>query len=159
MKSVTALLTLRNSLRTNLTDPYTYAGGSARSGSTWVFYDEPTGVKYPMVEIIKIDNPTAVISIGGTQNPYWEQEFVIANVYVKVKNGFKATIGGIEYTNAQLVEYYLGEIKETLKGQFNTLWNNGVKGYKHIKTTKIEYDECNQLYFAAVTVVVMYFNQ
>ena len=67
-------------------------------------------------------------------------------------------ISGTEYKNAQLVEYYLGLIKTTLKGQFNTLFDAGVKNYKCVGTTNIEYGSNTQLYFGAVTCRVAWFS-
>ena len=161
MDSVTSLLTLRDNLRTNLRDPYLDAvgGGTARSGSTWVFYDEPLGSKYPLIEIEKLDNPSEVISMGGYQQTYWEKEQVFANIKISTKNGFKINVNNVEYMNAHLVEYYLGQIKSTLKAQFVTLWDAGVKGYVPINTTRIEQDKCSQNWFAMVTVRVEFFQK
>jgi len=52
--SITAINVVRDSLRENLIDPYTLAGGTARAGDTWIFANEPhTVTKYPTVEIKK----------------------------------------------------------------------------------------------------------
>ncbi len=157
MDSITCINAIRDSLRTNLTDPYVTAGGTARGGSYWIFANEPiTTYKYPMVQVLEVDNPTEVISIGSN---YWEYEQVFINLWFYTKNGFKITVGGTEYKNAQMVEYYKGQIKETLKAKFTTLFSAGVKGYKHINTTKVEYDPDTQLYYGAVTIRVMFFKQ
>lgn len=155
MDSVTCLTKLRDSLRTNLTDPYVTAGGADRGGSMWVFADEPhSAFKYPLIEIKKVDNPSEVLTIGPE---YWEREQVFANIFIYSKNGFKITVSGTEYSNAQLVEYMLGQIKTTLKAQFSTLFSEGVKSYKHVNTTIIEYNPDTQLYFASVTVRVEFY--
>lgn len=154
--SVTAINTIRDSLRDNLVDPYETAGGS-RESNMYIFSNEPHSTfKYPQIELLKIDNPSSPISIGSN---YWEQEEVIINIWFYTKNGFKITPASTEYQNAQLVEYYLGQIKETLKENFNTLSDAGVKGYKHINTTKVDYDKDTQLYFGACTIRVRFFKQ
>lgn len=147
---------MRDSLRDNLSDPYILAGGS-RSSDSYIFGDEPVaGAKYPQIQIKKVDNPTENISIGSE---YWEHEMLFLNIWFYSKNGFKITVGGTEYTNAQLVEYYQGLIKTTLKGQFNTLHDAGVGGYRHFNTTTVEYDPETQLYYGAVTIRVWYFSR
>ncbi len=144
---------VRDNLRTNLTDPYVTAGGSAR---TWIYTDEPlASAQYPRIQIKKVDNPTTPIDIGPN---YMEHEQLFLNIWFYNKAGFKITVNSVEYKNEQLTEYYLGQIKGTLKAQFNTLHNAGVGGYKHINTTNVEYDPETQLFFGAVTIRVWYFN-
>ena len=156
MDTVTALTTIRDSLRTNLQDPYETAGGSARSA--WIFADEPiTSPKFPIIEVKKADNPSDIISFGCTD--YWEQELVFMNIWFSCKNGFKVTISGTEYVNTKLAEYYLGQIKKTLKAQHTVLHTAGVGGLKAINTTKVEYDPTTQLYFGAVTMRVWFFHR
>ena len=153
--SINALTIIRNSLRVNLTDPYVLAGGTRGTNIEWCWLDEPVAVqKYPMIQLEKIDNPTRPISIG--QN-YWEEEKLFINIWFYSKHGFKLTISGTEYVNAPLVEYYLGKIKTTLKSQFSALHTAGVGSYKHINTTKVDYDPQTQLYYGAVTIGVRYF--
>ena len=155
MNSATAITTIRDSLRTNLTDPLVTAGGSRGTGVQWIWQDEPTTVaKYPSIQIEKINNPTKPISIGYN---YWEEETLFLNIWFYTKNGFKITVTGTEYINAQLVEYYQGLIKTTLKAQASTLHTAGVGSYKHVNTTNVDYDPATQLYFGAVTVAVRYF--
>jgi len=157
INTVTAIKTIRDNLRTNLTDPYSTAGGTRGTGVQWIFYNEPiSSPKYPIIELKKIDNPTTVLTIGSN---YWEEEQIFVNIWFYTKNGFKITVSGTDYLNESLVEYYLGQIKTTLKGEFNTLFDAGVKGYKAINTTKIEYDPATQLYFGAVTIRVRFFQQ
>ena len=155
MDSIEAIRAIRDSLRDNLPDPYQYAGGTARPGDTWIFGDEPhVALKYPQIEIKKIDNPSYVLSIGEN---YGEREFVYLNIWFYIKNGFKLNISGTEYKNNEAVEYYLGLIKRTLKSQNGTLFTAGVKGYTPINTTSPGYDPGTQLYYGAVTVRVEYF--
>jgi len=155
MDAINAIRTIRDSLRTNLADPYIYAGGVDRGGSMWIFSDEPrVGPKYPQIQIQKMDNPSEVISIGPT---YGERERLYLNIWFYTKNGWKATINSTEYANSQFVEYYMGLIKTTLKAQFSTLFTAGVKGYKHLNTSRVEYDPVTQLYFGAVSIQVEYF--
>jgi len=157
MDSVTCLNIIRDSLRANLTDPYVTGGGSSRGGAYWVFADQPiSGGKYPQVVLKKFDNPTEVLDIGYD---YEEFEQLYIDVWFYSKNGFKITVGGTEYVNAQLVEYYQGLIKSTLKAQASTLHTAGAKMYKHINTSPIAYDSETQLYFGSVTIRVAYFNQ
>ena len=157
MDSVTALNTIRDSLRTNLTDPYYLAGGTARDGSTWIFSDEPlAGAKFPQIQIYKFDNPSEPISIGSN---YYEFEQLLFRIWFLSKNGFKITVNGITYTNAQLVEYELGQIKQTLKSQFNSLFSEGVKNYRHLNTSNIVYDKETQIYKGFVVGKVVYFNR
>jgi len=156
MDVVTALLTIRDSLRDNLTDPYVTAGGNARAA--WIFSDEPlTSPKFPIIEVTKADNPSEILSFGCTD--YWEQDTLFMNIWFKSKNGFKITVSGTEYVNTKLGEYYLGLIKKTLKAQHATLHDLGVGGLKAINTTKVEYDPVTQLYFGAVTMRVWFFHQ
>jgi len=155
--SITAIKEIRNVLRTYMIDPYETAGGNYRGGSLWVFSDEPsTHAKFPKIEIKKVDNPTIPIDIGDN---YMEYEQLFLNVWFQSKNGFKVTVSEVEYKNSQLVEYGLGQIKQTLKAQFNTLHTAGVKMYKHINTSRIEYDPDTQLYFGSVTIRIAYFNR
>ena len=155
MDAVTAIRIVRDSLRTNLPDPYIYAGGTARGGDMFIFADEPrVGPKYPQIQIQKMDNPTEIISIGPE---YGEREFLYLNINFYTKNGWKAIINSTEYANSQFVEYYQGLIKTTLKAQFSTLFDAGVKGYRHLNTTQVAYDPLTQLYFGAVSIRVEYF--
>lgn len=155
MDTITAINIVRDNLRTNLTDPITTAGGSRGTGIQWIFHSEPiVSYKYPIIQLKKIDNPTTVMSIGSD---YWEEEEIFINIWFETKNGFKITTGGVEYLNEGLVEYYLGQIKTTLKSQFNTLFTAGAKGYKAINTTKVEYDQATQIYFGAVTIRIRFF--
>lgn len=155
MNAITAINTVRDSLRTNLVDPYTYAGASDRGGSLWIFADEPSVMaKYPQIQIRKVDNPSEVLSIGPT---YAEREFLYLNIWFYIKNGFKLIISGTEYKNASAVEYYEGLIKTTLKSQLSTLATAGVKGYAHLNTSTVGYDSETQLYFGAVSIRVEYF--
>ena len=156
MNSIQALNIIRDSLRTNLIDPYSLAGGLARPGNMWIFSDEPIlSAKYPQIQIKKVDNPTVPISIGPD---YWEHEQLFLNIVFYSKNGFKLTINGVEYANAQLVEYYLGLLKTTLKSQFEVLQAAGVGGYKHNNTSQIVYDSDTQLYYGQVIIRVWWFN-
>ena len=157
MDSITAINTVRDTLRTYLTDPFVTAGGNSREGSYWIRGDEPdVSPNYPKISILKLDNPTVPIDIGYT---YTEHEQLMLNIWFYSKNGFKITVSGTEYANAQLVEYYLGKIKTTLKGKFDYMYNLGVGGYKHFKTTRVEYDPDTQLYYACVSIRVWYFNR
>ena len=156
MDSITAILTIRDNLRNNLTDAFVTAGGQTRGGSMWIFADEPNaGAQYPRVQILKVDNPSRPITIGSA---YTEFEELYLTIWFQTKNGFKITVSGTEYTNNALVEYYQGLIKTTLKAQFDTLFTAGVLGYKHINTSKPTYDQSTQLFFGNVTIRVFYFN-
>lgn len=155
MNTITAINTIRDSLRTNLIDPYTYAGDTDRGGSLWIFANEPhTTSKYPQIQIQKLDNPTEIISIGPE---YAEREFLYLNIFFYLKNSWKMIVNGTTYVNAQAVEYYQGLIKTTLKSQFSTLFDAGVKGYAHLNTSMVEYDSEVQLYFGSVTIRVEFF--
>jgi len=152
MDSITAINIVRDSLRTNLTDPYVTAGGASR---TWVWTDEPEfGAKYPRIQVKKIDNPSEILSIGPN---YGEREFVYINLWFHSKENFKILVSGTTYKNDQLVEYYLGQIKQTLKLQNETMHTAGAKGYKHMNTTPVSYDSETQLHTAAVTIRVEFF--
>lgn len=152
MDTVTALITIRDSLRTNLTDPYVTAGGNSR---TWIHTDMPLAeAKYPRIEVRKVDNPTKPISIGPA---YMEHEQIFINIWFYAKSDFKITVNDIEYKNEQLIEYYEGLIKSTLKLQFNALHTAGLGGYKHINTTIPSFNEATQLYAGAVTIRVWWF--
>ena len=155
LDTITAIRTVRDSLRTNLPDPYIYAGATSRQGDMWIFADEPrVGPKYPQIQIRKLDNPTTVLSIGPD---YGEREFLYLNIWFYTKNGWKATIDGVEYSNSQFVEYYQGLIKTTLKAGGEDMFDAGVKAYRHLNTTTVEYDTDTQLYFGSVIIKVEYF--
>ena len=155
MNTVTAINTVRDRLRTLLTDPKVTAGSI--NSRTWIWSDEPiVGASYPMIQFKKISNPTENISIGSD---YWEHEQVFISIWFYTKNGFKINVSGTEYTNAQLVEYYLGLIKNTLKDDFNNLFTAGVGGYRNMDTSSIEYDEKTQLYYGNVVSRVWFFRQ
>jgi hypothetical protein len=155
LNSATAINTIRDTLRTYLTDPYVTAGGDTRDGSTWIFADEPSvSPKYPKISILKVSNPSVPIDIGPA---YTEHEQLILNIWFYSKNGFKITVSGTEYLNAQLIEYYLSQIKTTLKAHFTDMYNLGVGGYKHMQTSTVTYDPATQLYFACVTCRVWWF--
>jgi hypothetical protein len=156
--SITLLNVLRDTLRTYLTDPYTYTvpANQARDGTYWIFGDEPANsAKYPMIQILKLTNPTVPISIGPV---YWEHEQVFANIWFYSKNGFSITVNGTTYKNAQVVEYYLGKIKTTLKSKFLDMCDDGARDYKAMDTTPVGYNSETQLYFGAVTVRVRTFH-
>lgn len=154
---ITAINVVKNVLRDNLTDPYTYAGGTARPGDQWIFADEPhSAFKFPQIQIVKFRNPTKPISIGSN---YTEYEELLLNIWVFSKNGFKIVYNGTTYTNAQFVEFELGKIKELLKSKFNEMFSSGVKNYYHLNTSNIIYDPETQLYKAYVTCRVSYFNK
>ena len=158
INSVTCINILRDELRAHLVDPYTYVvpAATARSGSQFIFADEPvSGARYPLVQLSKLNNPSIPITIGPN---YWEHEQVILNVWVYSKNGFKITVSGTDYVNASLVEYYLDKIKNALKGQFSNMEDLGVGGFKVLNTSRVEYDPATQLYFAAVSVRVWFFS-
>ena len=153
MSSIQAINAVRDSLRTNLTDPRATAGDT--HSRTFVYTDTPdAGTKYPRVQITKIDNPTQVLTIGYN---YAERERLFLNIWFYTKRDFKLVIGGVTYNNEQLVEYYLGLIKTTLKAQASTLHTAGAIGYKHLNTTNWEYDPDTQLYYAAVTIGVEFY--
>jgi len=157
MDTVTGLNVVRDTLRTHLVDPYTIAGGNARGGSYWVFGNEPiTSAKYPQIQLKKIDNPSEPISMGPN---YMEHEQLFINIYFYNKNGFKITVDGTTYQNAQMTEYYLGLIKSTLKDNFMVMAEQCARGYKHINTTQIEYDPDTQLYYGAVTIRIRWFQR
>lgn len=159
MNELTAIEKVRDTLRTNLTDPRLTAGGEARNANNvhWIYADEPIlSNKFPLIQLKKFNNPTEPISIGSS---YTEFEELYIIIWFSTKNGFAITVSGTEYTNASLVSYYQSLIKTTLKGKFSTLFSDGVKGYKHVSTSTIEYDPTTQLYFGNVICRVFYFNQ
>ena len=145
---------IRDSLRTYLVDPRTTAGSTTTR--TFIYTDEPLATtQYPRIQIKKIDNPSIPISIGYD---YTEYEQLFLNIWFYSKNNFKITVSGVEYKNEQITEYYLGLIKSTLKAQASTLHDDGVKMYKHVNTTMVDYDPETQIYYGAVTIRVSYFN-
>lgn len=156
MNVVTCINTVRDTLRSYLTDLYVTAGGS-RSSDSYIFGDEPiTSPKYPQIQILKLENNADILDIGST---YMVRDQVFLNIWVYSKNGFKVTISGTEYVNANLVEYYMGLIKETLKDKFSYMDNLGVRDYRYISTSKVGYEPSTQLYFGAVTIRVEYFTR
>jgi hypothetical protein len=122
----------------------------------WIFGDEPvTAYKFPQLQLKKVDNPSEPITIGPE---YTEYEQLFVNIWIYSKNGFKFTVSATEYKNAAAVEYLMGQVKQKLKADFDNLFDEGAKGYKHINTTVVDYDPDKQLYFGAVTIRVFYFN-
>lgn len=155
MNAITALITIRDNLRSNVVDPFFYAGATSRSGSSFIFMDEPHSItKYPVIEIEKINNPSEIIEIGPE---HMEWEMVFSNIWFTTKNGFKCTISGTEYSNSMLVQYYLDYMKNVLKGQLTVLHNLGVGGIKSINTTKVLYDSNTQTYSGALTIRCWFF--
>lgn len=156
MKAITAMNVVRDSLRTNLADPYsTYMSGSTRAG--WIYTDEPLpNTKYPRIQIQKTETSTDVIDIGMR---YCEHEQLFMDVWFYTKKGMKATIGGVTYENEQLVDYYQSLIQETLKADNENMYDEGVGGYRHLRTTDIGYDPETQIHYGAVKIRVWYFNQ
>ena len=154
--SITVINVVRDSLRSNLVDPYTTAGGNAGgTARNWIFTDDPQqGTKYPRIQLKKVSNPSTPISMGYG---YAEQEQVFINIWFYAKNNFKITVSGVEYKNEQLVEYYMGQIKQTLKGQASTLHTAGAQGYKHINTTEVVYDPETQIHYGAVSIRTQFF--
>ena len=121
----------------------------------WIWGNEPhTTAKYPQIEIKVADNPTKPISIGPE---YIEEEDAYLNIYFYTKNGYKVDVNGITYRNAQLVEYYLGQIHKTLKSDNSSLFCSGAKDYKKVNSSTIEYDFNTQLYWGYVTIFVRFF--
>jgi len=155
MELIDAINAVRDTLRDNLIDPYVTAGGNSRNG-LWVFTDEPdAGAKYPRIQIKKFDNIIEPITIGSN---FTEEEVLLLNVWFFSKNNFKLTVGGTVYKNDQLVDYYLGRIKNTLKSKMPDKVSDGIKGYKAVSTSPVEYDPETQLHYANVTISVKYYN-
>lgn len=155
MELIDAINVVRDTLRDNLTDPYVTAGGNSRNG-LWIHTDEPNaGATYPRIQIKKFDNPIAPISIGSN---FTEEEVLILNIWFFSKNNFKLTINNVVYKNDQLVEYYLGLIRTALKTYMPDKVSEGIKGYKAVSTSPVEYSEVTQLHYANVTIAVKYYN-
>lgn len=160
LDSITIQLTIRDSLRTNLTDPYTLfdPAVTARSGEYWIYADEPhTSGKYPKVDVLKgADGLNNVIAMGS---PYSDFEYNYYNVFFYVKNGTSIVVNGVTYKNSQVVEYYLGLIKSTIKSQFSNITSaGGIKDIIPVATTKPEYDSATQLYYGWVVFRTRHFN-
>ena len=160
MDSITAQLAIRDALRNSLVDPYTLfsPSASARSGEYWVFADEPhAGAKYPKVEVLKeVGGYNEVIGMG---TPYSDVEHNYYNVYFYVKNGTSIVVDGTTYKNSQVVDYYQGQIKSTIKSQFNSITSaDGIKDVIPMVTSDIGYDSNTQLYYAYITFRVRHYN-
>lgn len=157
MRSIEAINIVKNILRKYITDPFSYANANSRSGDQWIFSNEPHLTnRFPIIKLEKFDNPSQPISIG---HDYIEHEQLYIYIRFACKNGFKIRPNNIEYTNAEVVEYYLSEIKQVLKSKFTELQDLGVGGYKHTNTSDISYDEDTQLYHGYVIIRVWYFNK
>ena len=160
MDSITAQLSIRDSLRDNLTDPYTLFSQSvdARDGSMWIFADEPhAGAKYPKVEVLKATG--GINSVIGMGSPYTDVEHNYYNVFFYVKNGTTIVVDGTTYKNSQVVDYYQGLIKSTIKNQFSSLTSaGGIKDVISLTTSEIDYDSDTQLYYGYITFRVRHFN-
>ena len=160
--SITAINTVRDVLRDDLADPYSLiAGGETRPGNMWVFANEPNvAAKYPQIQLLKLDNPRNILNIGSN---YTDQELLVVNIWFSAKNGFKVTVSNVEYKNAQLVEYYLGQISKTLKLDFeksnsaSTIKAASIPAYRTLNSSPVEYDSEHQLYFGSVTIRIYYF--
>lgn len=153
MDTITAINTVRDSLRTNLTDPRATAGSNQIR--TWIYTDNPEpGSKYPRIQVKKADNPSIILSIGSN---YAEREFVFMNLWFYTKDRFKIVVDGVTYQDEQLVEYYLGQIKSTLKAQGSTLFTAGVKGYRAMNSGTWEYDPDTQLHYGVITIRVEFY--
>ncbi len=153
MDNATAIDIVRDTLRNHLIDPLILAGGT-RGGLQYIYSDEPLTFKHPFIQLKKGRSTSEVLDIGSEYTAYKQ---VFLNIYFHTKNGFKITVNGVEYTNAKLVEYYLEQIDICLKGQFSSMFDQGVKNYKAVGTTANDYNPDTQVYYGVITVRVAFF--
>jgi len=156
MNNVNAITIVKQTLKDHLTDPLVTAGGD-RNNIDWIFENEPkSAYKYPKIEIIKNTQPKPTILDIGPD--YTTRNYLILAITFFTKNGFKITVSGTDYVNAQLVEYYLDTmIEPTLKAQFTDMFDQGVKNYKSLGTSTIGYNPETQVYFGNLNIMVEFF--
>ena len=158
MNNVTAISIVKQTLKSYLIDPLILAGGN-RNGIDYIFSDEPSfAYKYPKIDITKSKQPKPIILDIGSS--YTTRNYLILDVNFYTKNGFKISVDGLDYVNAQLVEYYLdSQIEPTLKAQFTTMFDQGVKDYKSLGTSTVGYNSDTQVYFGTLTIMVEFFRR
>jgi len=150
--------TVRDTLRSYLTDLYLTAGGS-RSNSSYIFGDEPiSNDKYPQIQILQAgDTPSPEILDIGME--YMVRKRVFLNVWIYTKNGFKVTVDGTEYVNARLLLYYRELVEKCLKSHIVDMDALGARDYHLIKEGKVNYDSSTQLYNTYFTICLEYFTR
>jgi len=146
MDEASIALLIKSILNNKLTDPYSVAGGTART--TFCHTDKPlVQATYPRIQIKKLPGTNDIISIGTS---YAERSFAYFNIFFYTKVGFKntVTINGVstEIKDENLVNYYLERIKDALKNNQSTTQGYGVDGFKKIGTSEVFFDpdtKCN----------------
>ena len=135
-----------------LEDPWETTTGVARGN--WWHTDRPGQVpnqQFPRGQVIKIDNPTEIISIDYTG---WER--LILNLYFYTKRNWKYDTGSENISNERLVEYYINKIKDQLKTNNSALSPLG--GFLASNTSTPVYDAETKCWVASVTIRVWWFN-
>jgi len=151
-------LAIKDVINTNLTDPYSLAaGGEART--TFTHTDKPrVDATYPRIEIRKLPGTNDIISIGTA---YAEHSFAYFNIFFYTRKDFKLTVTinavSTEIKNENLVNYYLEQIKNTLKDNQSTTQALGIDGFKKLGTSEVMYDSDHKLYGGYLTVRYWFF--
>lgn len=152
VSNVDVILTVRDILRTYLTDAYATAGGQDRE---FIYTDKPRlDAKMPRVFISKISSPNQMLNIG---TDYSDRRFVPLEIFFYTKRDFKITVSDVEYKNELLVEYYLDQIGNCLKAYQTTTQAANIPAFKVLNTTNVNYDEEHQIYRGSIIVQYYYF--
>ncbi|RLG12498.1 hypothetical protein DRN69_06680 [Candidatus Pacearchaeota archaeon] len=148
---------VKSVLVNNLTDPYETAGGASR-GSTWIHsFDDPEPTyKYPLIQIEMLPSPSEILSIGPD---WWDINFVLINVWFRVKPEFKITVDGNVLKQKKLVAYYLSQIRKVLKDSYLTFADAGIKGFKVENVSPPDFDSTTNTYAGAVRIQLYWFEQ
>lgn len=149
---------IRDSLRTNLTDPLSQYKPESR---TWIHCDEPLdSATYPRIQVSKRGGPTGseILCIG---QEFIEQREVILDIQIWVRSGFRWTNGdGDILKDEEFIAEYQEEIWEALKVDQSDLKSTyGITGLKMIEMDEPYLEPDSQLYTGTVSVRIWYFRQ
>ncbi len=137
---------------TILEDPWETVTGVTRGN--WWHTDRPGQVpnqQFPRVQVMKIDNPTEIISIGESE---WER--MIVSLFFYTKQGWKYNTGSENIKDERLVEFYLNKIRDQLKLNNNELSPLG--GFLVSNSSTPIFDPDTKCWVGALTLRVWWFN-
>ena len=151
------IIAIRDSLRTNLTDP---RAQYEIAGRTWIHDDKPlTSATFPRVRVRKRPPSTSeVIDIGME---FMEWRAVILDIQLWTKTPFKWKDSSNVYLQDEtLVSEWLHKIWVEIKGDFSTLkTDHGLTGFKLLEEGEPYLEPDTQLYTGIVSIRCWYFTK
>jgi len=152
-----AIIAIKDSLQSNLTDPRAQYTNSTRS---WVHTDIPlASATYPRIQVRKRGpTNTQVISEG---QEFVEWRAMVLDIQFWTASDFKwKDATNTYYQNEELVKEYLDKIWVALKAQQSTLYDSyGITGLKPIDEEDPYLEPDSQLYTGVLSVRVWYFRK